>query len=111
LPASETAEPTEAETPVAAAVAAFNASDHPRTLTGVARSLGRPNVAVQEAADRPGVVHVVVFWDLCWYRYDIDVAGKEVRVAGQGYHLTELSDAERQPNATSDASGQLVLLG
>jgi hypothetical protein len=96
---------------MAAAVDLFNQSEHRRTVAGVARSLGGADVAVLPAAEPPSLVHIVVSWELCWYRYTVDLSDvvPGVRVDGQGYELSELSDAERTANATADESGQLIV--
>jgi hypothetical protein len=101
--------PTSAEQKVASAVELFNSSEHPRTVAGVARSLGMPDVAVQPSEHRASVVNVVVSWELCWYRYEADLSDEvpTVRVAGQGYELDELSQEERRANATADDRGRL----
>ena len=51
--------PTSAEQRIASAVDAFNSSEHPRTVAGVARSLGVPIVSVRPVAGRPSVVQLV----------------------------------------------------
>jgi hypothetical protein len=94
---------------VAAAMEAFNSTEHRRTVAGVARSLGSPAVKVLPDEVHPGLVRIVVAWELCWYRYEVDLSEHEpsVRLDTQGYELDELSDAERVPNATADDVGQL----
>jgi hypothetical protein len=103
--------PTSDEHKFASAVELFNSSEHPRTVAGVARSLGMPGVAVQASEVRGSVVNVVVAWELCWYRYEADLSDEvpTVRVAGQGYELDELTAEERQANATADERGRLSL--
>jgi hypothetical protein len=103
--------PTSAEHKVSSAIDAFNASEHPRTVAGVARSLGAPGVAVQPSDARPSVVNVVVSWELCWYRYEIDLSddGPNVRLDGQGYELDELAPEELEINAAADERGALAL--
>jgi hypothetical protein len=103
--------PTSDEHKIAAAVEMFNASEHRRTVAGVARSLGPPVVSVRPVAARPSIVNVVVGWELCWYRYEVDLSDDvpRVRVADQGIELDELEPEERQPNALSDEKGSLVL--
>jgi hypothetical protein len=104
--------PTSAEHKTAAAVDVFNGSEHRRTVAGVARSLGMPEVSVYPAQDQTSLVFVVVAWELCWYRYEIelsdDVPG--VRIAAQGYELDELAPEERQANAVADEQGALSLV-
>jgi hypothetical protein len=98
---------------VASAVDVFNSSEHLRTVAGVARSLGLPDVSVRPSAVRPSAVNLVVSWELCWYRYEVDLSDEipSVRVAGQGYELDELTAEELAPNATADDHGVLSLLG
>jgi hypothetical protein len=105
--------PTSDEHKIASAVEVFNASEHRRTVAGVARSLGAPEISVRPVPARPSIVNVVVGWELCWYRYEIDLAEDvpTVRVADQGIELDELEPEEREPNALSDPNGSLVLDG
>lgn len=103
--------PTSAEQKTASAVELFNSSEHTRTVSGVARSLGLPTVAVSPSDVRASLVNVVVSWELCWYRYEVDLSDEvpSVRVSGQGYELEELTAEERQPNAVADDGGLLSL--
>jgi len=102
--------PTNGELKASRAIELFNASEHPRTVSGVARSLGLPTVAVLPTG-QGSVVAIVVAWELCWYRYDVDLADGPggVRVAGQGYELDELTPEEQTANAATDDHGVLVL--
>ena len=102
--------PTSAEHRIAFAIEAFNASEHPRTVSGVARSLGLPMVSVRPVPEHPSVVALVIAWELCWYRYEFDLADEDagVRLAAQGQELDELQRVEREPNAVCDERGQLV---
>ena len=103
--------PTSVEHKVSSAIDAFNASEHTRTVAGVARALGAPTVAVQPVDARPGLVNLVLSWELCWYRYEVDLSDDQpgVRLVGQGYELDELPAQERQANAVSDETGALAL--
>jgi len=105
--------PTNADLKVARALDVFNASAHPRRISGVARSLGKPCVTVQPSETEGSIVSIVVGWELCWYRYEVDLADEAagVRVSGQGAELTELTAAELAANATADERGMLVLAG
>lgn len=102
--------PTSVDHKIAAAIEAFNGSEHRRTVLGVARSLGPPTVSVRPVEGRASVVHVVVSWELCWYRYEVDLADEEQgpRVAAQGSELHELAAEERHPNAICDEYGALA---
>jgi hypothetical protein len=103
--------PTNDEHKVAAAIEAFNSSEHPRTVAGVARSLGSPVVSVRASQTHQSLVKVVAAWELCWYRYEIDLADESggVRVAAQGSELSELDPGEHEGNAGADESGLLAL--
>jgi len=102
--------PSSVEGRTAAALERFNASEHPRTIAGVARSLGVPAVVARPLAEDGGLVTIVVSWELCWYRYEVDLSGEgaAVRAAGQGYELSELDQADRTAvNAVADEYGAL----
>jgi len=103
--------PTSGEQRVASAVEMFNSTEHRRTIAGVARSLGAPTVSVLPSDARASLVSVVVSWELCWYRYEVDLSDEQpsVRVANQGYELDELPAEERMPNAVADEHGGLTL--
>ena len=104
--------PTNGEMKATRAVELFNASDHPRTVAGVARSLGAPGVTVRPG-DEGSIVGIVVAWELCWYRYEVDLAEgpSAVRVAAQGYELAELPPEDQDANAAADELGGLALAG
>jgi hypothetical protein len=112
-PRSVRAVPSSGEQKAANAVALFNTSEHPRTVAGVARSLGAPGVCLIPSSSSPSLVTVTVWWELCWYRYEVDLSDDvpSVRQIGQGYELTELTAAEQQANAVADDRGALQLAG
>ncbi len=112
-------EPTAAESPAARyptdpsvqrALEVFNAGEHPRRLAGVARSLGAPSVRATRTAEAK--VAIVVAWELCWYRYEIDVAGgpPHAQLTAEGMELEELPGEDRIANAVADERGALSLL-
>jgi hypothetical protein len=103
--------PTSVEHKIASAVDLFNGSEHRRTIAGVARSLGEPTISVQPADDSPSLVNLVASWELCWYRYEVDLSDEvpTVRLNAQGYELDELGSVERTANAVSDDRGSLTL--
>jgi len=101
--------PMSAPRKIALALEQFNSSEHRRTIAGVSRSLGPPTVAVKPSASSPSVVVVVVSWELCWYRYEVDLGDESsLRLADQGYELDELRPEERTPNASADEKGALA---
>jgi hypothetical protein len=105
--------PTNAELKKERALDVFNASEHPRTVAGVARSLGAPEVCVRTSEAEPSVISIFVMWELSWYRFEVDLsdeAGGARRVA-HGAELSELDDPDRVVNATADERGRLSLAG
>jgi hypothetical protein len=103
--------PTNADLKMARALDVFNASAHPRRICGVARSLGQPAVTVLPSPTEGSIVTVVVGWELCWYRYEVDLADEAagVQVIGQGAELTDLEPDELAANAAADERGRLAL--
>jgi hypothetical protein len=103
--------PTNADLKMERALDVFNASDHVRTVGGVARSLGPPAVSVRPLPDRPSVVAITVMWELSWYRFEVDLSdeGSGVRREGQGAELSDLPEQEQQVNAAADERGGLHL--
>jgi hypothetical protein len=92
-------------------VQSFNASEFPRRVRGVARSLGQPEVSVHPAEHLLSAVRIVVAWELCWYRYEIDFSEDEpcVRALEQGSELAQLEREERAANAGLGDDGTLFL--
>jgi hypothetical protein len=103
--------PTSGDHKIVAAIDSFNHSEHRRTVSGVARSLGVAGVNVTPDASVASLVWIVVSWELCWYRYEVDLSESRgaVRLAGQGYELDELAEHERYENASADESGALTI--
>jgi len=103
--------PTSVEQRTASAIERFNRSEHPRTIAGVARSLGAPAVVVRESEEPGALMTIAVAWELCWYRYEVDLSdgAAAVRLVGQGYELDEIAPADRaEPNAAADEYGRLA---
>jgi hypothetical protein len=103
--------PTNADLKMHRALELFNASDHTRTVGGVARSLGAPAVSVRPRTDRPSVVSITVMWELSWYRFEVDLSDEAggVRREGQGDELSDLTAEEQDANAAADERGALHL--
>ena len=101
--------PTNADLKMQRALEVFNASDHTRTVGGVARSLGAPAVSVRPRTDRPSVVSITVMWELSWYRFEVDLSDEAggVRRDAQGDELGELAPEEQEVNAAADERGGL----
>lgn len=94
------------------ALAVFNSSRFAERIAGIARSLGEPEVTVRPANGREDVLAVVVAWELCWYRYEIDLSDEASvpQLVAEGMELHELPAEDRACNAAADERGELSLL-
>jgi hypothetical protein len=106
-------EPTEGASepsPLEWALEAFNLSEYPRRIASLSRSLGAPEVSALLDEDLH-IVTVVVAWELCWYRYRVELDEQpDVRMIAEGRTLEELGRAERARNANADERGELSLI-
>jgi hypothetical protein len=89
------------------AVELFNASRAGRTAAGLTRSLGPPRASVGAAAGSSTQVRITVAWELCWYQWGIDQAGRVVEIA-KGEDVELLDRSARQWNAGVGKRGQLI---
>jgi hypothetical protein len=104
--------PTTAEVKVERALELFNSSDHPRTIAGIARTLGPPWAHASPDGGAPSEVTIVVAWELSWYRYRIDLgdADEPILLLEKGDELAELEEPLRAWNALADESGRLAAM-
>lgn len=96
---------------VAESIAAFNASDHRRTVAGLTRTLGPPRasgLAVRASNGYPGA-RLTVAWELTWYQWEVGAGprGPEVRESGKGETISQLRAADRTWNLLVDSDGTL----
>lgn len=103
---------TSGELKVARALEVFNAGEQPRRVAGVARSLGAPAVTVRPLEESGSTVAIVVAWELCWYRYEVDLGDEAAgsQLVAQGMELDELPEEDRLVNAAADERGELAPL-
>jgi hypothetical protein len=103
---------TSGELKVARALEVFNAGEQPRRVAGVARSLGAPTVTVRPLEESGSTVAIVVAWELCWYRYEVDLGDEAAgsQLVAQGMELDELPEEDRLANAAADERGELTPL-
>jgi hypothetical protein len=103
---------TSGELKVARALEVFNAGEQPRRVAGVARSLGSPTVTVRPLEESGSKVAIVVAWELCWYRYEVDLGDEAAgsQLVAQGMELDELPQEDRLANAAADERGELAAL-
>jgi hypothetical protein len=103
---------TNGDLKVERALEVFNAGDPPRRVAGVSRSLGAPSVTVRPLEESGSTVAIVVAWELCWYRYEVDLGDEAAGplLVAQGLELDELPEEDRLANASADERGELVAL-
>ena len=103
--------PTTIEGKVERALELFNASDHSRTVSGLARSLGGPWVCALPDLEASSMVTVVVAWELSWYRYRIDLGDEHdpVDLQDKGEEIDQIDSTLREWNAGLDEHGRLVV--
>jgi len=101
--------PTTAEVKVERALELFNGSDHPRTIAGIARSLGPAWVYVGPSPSAPSEVDIVIAWELSWYRYKVDLgdASEPIVLLEKGDELGEVGENLRQWNGAIDENGRI----
>jgi hypothetical protein len=94
------------------ALRVFNAGATTQRVAGVSRSLGAPAVTVRPLQDAGARVAIVVAWELCWYRYEVDLGDEAAGVvlAAEGMELDELPEEDRLANAAADDRGELALI-
>lgn len=103
--------PTNAQVKVERGVEIFNASEHRRTIAGIAKTLGEPWVSARPLAETPSEVELTVAWELSWYRYRVDLgdADDPVTLRDKGEELDQLEEAVREWNATAQADGSILI--
>jgi hypothetical protein len=103
--------PTNAQLKIERAIALFNGSEHARTVSGIARSLGSPRVCATTSGGSAAEVVLVVAWELSWYRFVVDLSdtNEPVRVDARGQELDELEPEVKEWNASAASDGSLAL--
>jgi hypothetical protein len=101
--------PTNAQLKIDRALDVFNNSEHPRTIAGIARSLGQPQASAMTSEASAAEVLLTVAWELSWYQFTVDLSDprEPVGLRSQGQELRELTDDARAWNLEADAEGKL----
>ena len=87
----------------------FNGSAYRRTVGGIAKSLGLPNVSVIPLSGVNADVVVTVAWEISWYQYRITADSPQpVRLADRGQELGELEGSFTEWNAHMEDDGRIV---
>jgi hypothetical protein len=100
---------SESELAMVEAADLFNASQHRRTVGGIAKSLGVPTVSVIPLSGVNPDVVVTVAWEISWYQYRITADSPQpVRLAGRGHEPAELERSFAEWNAHMEDDGRIV---
>jgi hypothetical protein len=87
----------------------FNASQYRRTVSGIAKSLGKPTVSVVVLSGVNSEVVVTVAWDISWYQYRVSPDSENpVRLEGRGHDPAGLESSFTDWNAHMAEDGRLV---
>src|SRR5919198_4877904 len=74
----------------------FNASAFPRTVAGVAKSLGPARVSIVPLSGVNTEVVITIVWDLSWYQYRVTLdSAQPVRLEERGHELDEVESTFR----------------
>ena len=105
--------PTNAQLKIDRALDLFNDSEHPRTIAGIARTLGPPHASAVTSAESAAEVLLTIAWELSWYQFTVDLSDprEPVGVRSQGQELHELGDEVRSWNLEADSDGRLHPVG
>jgi hypothetical protein len=87
----------------------FNGSQFRRTVGGIAKSLGEPQVSIVPLSGVNTEIVITVAWDISWYQYRVtpDLA-QPVRLAERGHEPDELEVSFTEWNANMVEDGRIV---
>ena len=87
----------------------FNETAYPRTIAGIAKSLGEPRVSMLLLSGLNPEVVVTIAWEISWYQYRVvSESAQPVRLAERGHDLAEVPERFRGWNASVDADGRIT---
>jgi len=100
---------SESELAIVEAADVFNGSQYRRTVEGIAKSLGEPQVSIVPLSGVNPEVVITVCWDISWYQYRVSFeSAQPVRLEGRGHDPAELEASVLAWNAQLDGSGRVV---
>jgi len=87
----------------------FNASQYRRTVGGIGKSLGTPQVSLVVLSGVNSEVVLTVAWEISWYQYRVSPeSDNPVRLEGRGHDPAELESSFTSWNAHMEEDGRLV---
>jgi hypothetical protein len=100
---------SEPELAIVEAADHFNASQFRRTVGGIAKSLGTPNVSIVPLSGVNQDIVITVVWDISWYQYRVTPdSSQPVRLAERGHEPDDLDAAFTEWNADVVEDGRIL---
>jgi hypothetical protein len=100
---------SEGELAIVEAADVFNGSAYRRTVEGIAKSLGEPQVSIVPLSGVNQEVVITVAWDISWYQYRISFeSAQPVRLEQRGHDPDELEASFTAWNSRLDEVGRVV---
>jgi hypothetical protein len=100
---------SETELAIVEAADMFNGSQYRRTVEGIAKSLGEPQVSIVPLSGVNPEVVITVCWDISWYQYRVSFeSAQPVRLEQRGHDVSELEASVLSWNARLDDGGRVV---
>jgi hypothetical protein len=99
---------SEAELSIVDAADRFNSSQYRRTIGGIAKSLGTPQVSIVALSGVNADVVVTVSWEISWYQYRVTADSTPVRLESRGDDPSELDPMFTEWNAEMAEDGRVV---
>ena len=87
----------------------FNATQFRRTIAGVAKALGEPQVSITPLSGVNAEMVLTFAWDISWYQYRVSPeAAQPVRIAERGQDIADLDPSFQAWNATVTEDGRVI---
>jgi hypothetical protein len=87
----------------------FNTSQYRRTVGGISKSLGSPQVSLVVLSGVNSEVVITVAWEISWYQYRVSPeSDNPVRLESRGHDPSELEASFTSWNANMEDDGRLV---
>jgi hypothetical protein len=87
----------------------FNTSQYRRTVGGIGKSLGTPQVSMVVLSGVNSEVVITVAWEISWYQYRVSPESENpVRLEGRGHDPADLEASFTSWNAHMEDDGRLV---
>ena len=87
----------------------FNETAYPRTIAGIAKSLGEPRISLLPLSGVNPEVAITIAWEISWYQYRVVFeSAQPVRLAERGHDFEEIEPRFRTWNASLDVGGRIA---